>query len=189
MAERTGASQGIGEALLPRQRRLFRWWHRVRDGTLSRPQFRVQVNRLRQGFQTVLAEAAALPIEADENTPLAKTVPRCRRLLKIEPALWTFVYPHDVEPTNNAAERALRPAVIWRRTSFGSQSQGGSEFVTRMLTVTTSLKAQGRNVLDFLMQAFLAARKGEEPPSLLPQAEVTASPPLNDRLLLSAHKD
>lgn len=189
MTERTGASQRIGEALLRRQRRLFRWWHRVRDGTLSRPQFIVQVNRLRQGFQTELAEAAALPITADENTPLAKTVRTCRRLLKIEPALWTFVYTQGVEPTNNAAERALRPAVIWRRTSFGSQSQGGSEFVTRMLTVTTSLKAQGRNILAFLTQAFLAARKDEAAPSLLPPVEVQASPLLNDTLLLSPHKD
>ena len=74
-----------------------------------------------------------------------------------------------VEPTNNAAERALRPAVIWRKTSFGAQSQRGSQFVARLLTVTTSLKAQGRNILDFLTQACLAARTEKEPPSLIPQ--------------------
>ena len=173
MAERIGASNEIGEALLRRQHRLFRWWHQVRDGTLSREQFIQQVSHLRQGFKADLAEAAALPIEPDEKTPLAKTVRTCRRLLKIEPALWTFVYTPGVEPTNNAAERALRPAVIWRRTSFGTQSQNGSQFVARMLTVTTSLKAQGRNILDFLSQACLAARSGKAPPSLLPQDEQT----------------
>ena len=173
MAERIGASNEIGEALLRRQHRLFRWWHRVRAGTLSREQFIQQVSPLRQGFKAVLAEAAALPIEPDEKTPLAKTVRTCRRLLKIEPALWTFVYTSGVEPTNNAAERALRPAVIWRRTSFGAQSQNGSQFVARMLTVTTSLKAQGRNILDFLSQACLAARSGKAPPSLLPQDKQT----------------
>lgn len=186
MAERTGASSEIGDALLRRQKRLFRWWHRVRDGTLSREQFIAQVNYLRCGFKTVLEEAASLPIEPGEKTPFAKTVRTCRRLLKVEPALWTFVYTNDVEPTNNAAERALRPAVIWRRTSFGSQSQGGSEFVTRMLTVTTSLKAQGRHILDFLSQVFLATRKGDVAPSLLPQPELPVSPPPTDRILPAA---
>lgn len=186
MAERSGASHEIGDALLRRQKRLFRWWHRVRDGTLSREQFRAQVKCLRRGFKTVLEEAAALPIEPDETTPLAKTVRTCRRLLKVEPALWTFVFTPDVEPTNNAAERALRPAVIWRRTSFGSQSQGGSEFVSRMLTVTTSLNAQGRPILDFLTPVFVAKRKGEKAPSLLPQPKWSVSTPPTDRLLPAA---
>ncbi len=179
MVQRIGASNEIGEALLRRQRRLFRWWHCVRDGTLSRDQFIEQVTRLRQGFKTVLEEAAALPIEPNEKTPLAKTVRTCRRLLKVESALWTFVDTPGVEPTNNAAERALRPAVIWRRTSFGAQSQSGSQFVARMLTVTTSLKAQGRNILDFLTQACLAARTGKAVPSLIPQAAEQADTPLS----------
>ncbi|MEM9819354.1 MAG: transposase, partial [Cyanobacteria bacterium P01_D01_bin.6] len=99
----------------------------------------------------------------------AKTVRTCRCLLKVEPALWTFVFTPGVEPTNNAAERALRPAVIWRQTSFGSQAQSGSQFVARLMTVTTSLKAQGRNILEFLTQAYSATRTGKEPPSLIPQ--------------------
>jgi transposase len=84
----------------------------------------------------------------------------------------TLVYTPDVEPTNNAAERALRPAVIWRRTSFGSQSEAGSQFVSWMLTVSTSLKAQNRPVLEVLTHACRAARLGQEPPSLLPEAEM-----------------
>lgn len=172
MAERTGVSQETGEALLRRQRRLFRWWHRVRDGTLKREQFIAQVNHLRQGVKTILAETAALPIEADEKSPFAKTVRTCRRLLKVEPALWTFVYTVGVEPTNNAAEQALRPAVIWRKTSFGAQSNRGSQFVARLLTVSASLKAQGRDMLDFLAQACLANRAGTQPPSLLPQQQL-----------------
>ena len=186
MAERTGAAHEIGDALLRRQRRLFRWWHRVRDGTLSREQFMAQVRYLRHGFKRVLEEAASLPIEPDEKTPLAKTVRTCRRLLKVEPALWTFVFTTDVEPTNNSAERALRPAVIWRRTSFGAQSQSGSEFVARMLTVTSSLSAQGRHLLDFLIQTFLAKRKGQQAPSLLPQPELSVSTTPADRLLPAA---
>jgi transposase len=171
IAERSGVSHEIGEALLRRQRRLFRWWHRVRDGTLSRPNFIELVNPLRAGFKAELVAATALPLTHAEKTPLAKTIRTCQQLLQVEPALWTFVQTPGVEPTNNAAERALRPAVIWRRTSFGSQSNGGSRFVSRMLTVVTSLKAQHRNVLDFLTQTCAATRLNRPTPSLLPQAE------------------
>jgi transposase len=73
-----------------------------------------------------------------------------------------------IEPTNNAAERALRPAVIWRRTSLGSQSALGSQFVARMLTVMLTLHAQQRNVLEYMTTACEAARQGEPAPSLLP---------------------
>jgi transposase len=83
--------------------------------------------------------------------------------------LWLFVNVEGVEPTNNAAERAIRPAVIWRRTSFGSQTKAGSTFVSRMLTVVTSLKFQHRNVLEFMALAVDAQRHGTEVPSLLPK--------------------
>jgi hypothetical protein len=172
IAQRSGVSQAIGESLLRRQRRLFHWWHRVRDGTLSRETFGQMVVHLRAGFKAELEAASRLPIGEREQTPLAKTVRTCQKLLQVEAALWTFVYTPDVEPTNNAAERALRPAVIWRRTSFGSQSEAGSQFVSRMLTVSTSLKAQKRPVLEVLTQACQAARLGQEPPSLLPEAEI-----------------
>jgi hypothetical protein len=90
-------------------------------------------------------------------------------LLNVEPALWLFVSVEGVEPTNNAAERAIRPAVIWRRTSFGSQTQDGSTFVSRMLTVVTTLKSQHRNVLEFLASSVKATRERQPSPSLLPQ--------------------
>jgi hypothetical protein len=80
-----------------------------------------------------------------------------------------FITVEGVEPTNNAAERAIRPAVIWRRTSFGSQSKAGSDFVARMLSVVTTLKSQRRNVLEFMTHAVVAARGGQPAPSLLPE--------------------
>jgi hypothetical protein len=104
-------------------------------------------------------------------TPLAKTVRTCCQLLKAESALWLFVRVEGLEPTNNAAERAIRPAVLWRRVSFGSQSEAGSLFVARMLTVVTSLRSQNRNVLEFMTEAILASRRGTSSPSLLPQSE------------------
>jgi len=182
MAERTGASQEIGTALLARGYRLFHWWHKVRDGTLSKELFIEAVELLRWGMHQELMSAAAIEIGWREKSPLAKTVRTCRKLLKVEAALWTFVYREGVEPTNNSAERALRPAVIWRNLSFGSQSQAGSEFVSRMLTVNHSLKLQGRSVLDFLTQSCLAARLGEQPPSLIPVVQEPAV--LNPRPLI-----
>jgi transposase len=122
MSERTGVSQEIGLALLRRQKRLFRLWPQVRDGTLSRTDFQVKVTLLRRGFKAELTKAVALLSTPREKTPLAKTLRTCQELLKWEAALWTFVEHPGIEPTNNAAEQALRPAVIWRRLSFGSQS-------------------------------------------------------------------
>ncbi len=160
-----------------------RLWHRVRDGTLSRSEFQSLVSPLRQRVKDLLAQGADYPIGSSEKTPLAKTVRTCRQLLKVEPALWLFVTVEGLEPTNNAAERAIRPAVLWRRTSFGSQSQAGSVFVARMLTVVTSLRSQNRNVLEFMTQAVRASRQGTLPPSLLPQPSQS---PLWDSMDLSA---
>ncbi len=118
------------------------------------------------------APGADYQIGSREKTPLAKTVPTCRQLLKVEPALWLFVTVEGLEPTNNAAERAIRPAVLWRRTSFGSQSEAGSTFVARMLTVVTTLRSQNRNVLEYMRMAITAARSGQSAPSLLPETAV-----------------
>ena len=184
MAERTGASQEIGTALLERGYRLFHWWHKVRDGTLSKELFIEAVELLRVGLHQELMSAALIEIGSKEKSPLAKTVRTCRKLLKVEAALWTFVYRDGVEPTNNSAERALRPAVIWRNLSFGSQSQAGSEFVSRMLTVNHSLKLQGRSILDFLTQSCLAARLGMPHPSLIPAADDIPNPNPTTLILL-----
>jgi len=73
-----------------------------------------------------------------------------------------------VEPTNNAAERALRHAVCWRKTSFGTDSAAGSRFVERMLTTIESCRRQSRDLLDFLVEAVAAHRSGGTPPSLIP---------------------
>jgi transposase len=171
MCERSGVSAEIGAALRRRQKRLFRLWHQVRDGTLSRDAFQLKVELLRRGFKHELTRAVDLIDTPNEQSPLAKTLRTCKELLKWEAALWTFVTHPGIEPTNNAAEQALRPAVIWRRLSFGTQSTAGSQFVARMLTVISTLKLQERDVLEFLTQACRASRFGHPMPSLLPQAQ------------------
>ena len=168
IAERRGASQPIGEGLLAQARHLFKLWHRVRDGTLSRAAFATAVVEIRAAVQQWLAEGAAYQTARGEQSARARTARTCRGLLKVQDAFWLFVRVAGLEPTNNAAERALRPAVIWRRTSLGTQSTGGSEFVARMLTVVLTLRAQQRNVLDYLTTACAAARQGSPAPTLLP---------------------
>jgi hypothetical protein len=168
IAERSGIAGDLGQALLKQQRLLFEQWYRVRDGTLSRTDFAQVVQPIRDQVHQLLTEGASYDIAPKEKMPLAKTVRTCQQLLKVEPALWAFVTSEGVEPTNNAAERALRPAVLWRKNSFGSQSAEGSLFVARMLTVVTSLRAQNRPVLEYLVQACRATRQGQPAPSLLP---------------------
>jgi transposase len=162
MAEAGGSAGAIGEALGMCARQFFHWWHRVRDGTLQRSSFCVYVAQLRIEVRALLREGASC-----ED---AKSAALCRSLLQHEPALWTFVYKHGVEPTNNPAERALRPVVLWRKGSFGTQSRVGSDFAERILTTVATLRQQQRNVLDYVTTACTAALHHQLAPSLLPFA-------------------
>jgi transposase len=166
MAERADPSATIGQTLLGIETAVFEIWHDLRAGVISYAGLREQLHPLRQ--QLIAQLRAATRLEAGGKTPLDKTARTCAQILKVEPALWTFSHHPGVEPTNNASERALRPAVIWRKVSLGSQSQAGSEFVAQALTVITSLKAQNRPILDYLSDVFTAARAGLAIPSLLP---------------------
>jgi transposase len=77
-------------------------------------------------------------------------------ILTMHNSLFSFVYIACVEPANNFAERQIRHGVMWRKTSFGSDSKDGSRFVERMLTVVISMRSQGRRILDFLVQSLSA---------------------------------
>jgi transposase len=159
-SERTGETARIGVALLAVEKQFFALWYRVRDGTLAWADFQVAMQPLMARVKTLLQEGVA---GAD-----AKAQGTCRNLLKREAALWTFVWETGVEPTNNCAERPLRRAVLWRRRSFGTQSEAGSQFVERILTAVTTLRQQRRDVLDNLTAACLAAISNTPAPSLLP---------------------
>jgi transposase len=145
MAERTGEPQEIGEALLAQTKEVFRLWHELRDGTISRRKFRRLLTPVRQRLKELL--------DAGSECRHGKTRRTCRQMRRLEEACWTFARVEGVEPTNNAAERALRRAVLWRRKSFGTQSTEGSRFVERILTVVTSLRQQGRDVMEYLTRA------------------------------------
>jgi len=152
----------IGQALVAETKVMFQWWHELKAGGLTRSGFQERMAPLMARVEALLEECAACSHK--------KSAGRCREILKLRAALWMFVTHEGVEPTNNAAERALRPAVIWRKLSFGSGSERGSRFVERMLTVAATCRQQGRNVLDYLVAACEAHARGEQSPSLVPQA-------------------
>jgi transposase len=160
LTERGGEAARLGRAMLKDAARMFARWHRVRDGTLAHRHFWREMRPLRRRVERRLRRGTH---GAD-----AKAAGTCRALLKLAPALWTFIDLPGVEPTNNAAERALRPAVLWRKRSFGAHSAAGSRFAERMLTVATTLKQQRRNVVDYVTQASLASLHAQPAPSLLP---------------------
>jgi transposase len=170
--QRGGPSERIGEGLLEEHDRMFAWWHRVRDGTLQRSTFRVYMRTVRKRVEALLAEGAALLHVKNMPDAHRSTARSCAQILKVAPALWTFVQVDGVEPTNNAAERAVRHPVIWRKISYGTHSANGSRFVERILTTHATLSQQGRDVLTFLRDARDAALLKRAPPSLLPAAPV-----------------
>jgi transposase len=166
MAERSGVSAEIGQALLDITHDVFALWYDFRTGMIGRAGLREQLWPLRQDLKQVLREAISFGTKG--KTPLDKTARTCAQILKVEPAIWTFAEYPGVEPTNNAAERAIRPAVLWRKVCLGAQSQAGAEFVAAALTLIMSLKSQDRSILDYLTDVFDAHGRRLPMPSLLP---------------------
>ena len=158
--ERGGVSAAVGQTLLDEIGRMFHWWHRLRDGTLSRRSFQVYMRSLRGRFE------AGLRLGAASDHP--KTSKTCANLLRHSDALWTFVRVAGVEPTNNAAEQTVRHPVLIRNVSYGTHSEAGSRFIERILTVHATLRRQERDIVAFLRDACVARLHGQQAPSLLP---------------------
>jgi len=161
MIDRGGAGAAVGESLLEQADVLFGWWPWVRDGTWAPATFQGYMRGLRGAFQQEL--------EAGARCACPQTAATCQELLKVETAVWTFARVPGLDPTNNAAERALRHPVQWRKTSYGTDSLAGSHFVENLLTVVATCRQQDRNVLDYLTRCCQALYTGVPPPSLLPQ--------------------
>jgi transposase len=160
LVDRGGPGQALGEELLTFTADVFHWWYRVRDGTLSQASLRTYIEEQRPRLRDLLARGRVCGC--------AKAAALCAGLWEWEPALWAFVRAEVVEPTNNAAELALRPAVLWRSRSQGSRSEAGCRFVERMLTAVQTLRVRQRNVLAYLQEAITAHRAKLPAPQLLP---------------------
>lgn len=141
-SERDGPAGEIGADLLKYTRLIFRYWHDYQDGKLKQETFRAWMSPLQLQLEALLARAAAADINLLSGS--------CANMLAHKDALWTFVTHDGVEPTNNHAEREIRGFVLWRRRSFGTQSQRGNLFAERLMTVTHTARKQQKNVLLFL---------------------------------------
>jgi transposase len=167
MIDRDGDGAEVGRQLLWESNKLFESWHKVRDGTIRRSTFLQTVSWLRPMVRSSLGRGAVCACP--------KTATTCGELLRLWECLWTFTRVEGVEPTNNAAERALRHAVIWRRISGGTDSEGGSRFVERMLSAVATCRQRGVPVLEYLTGCHRARLNGQPIPSLVPDAPATAS--------------
>lgn len=167
LADRKDDARAIGEAAKREIRQLFGLWHGMRAGQFDRRTLRARLRPVQARFKTLLRRAAR------QDHPAAGGL--ARSLLRHWASLWTFARVEGVEPTNNHAERTLRPAVLWRKSSFGHQSEGGKEFVERLLSVVGSLRLQGRDVLAYLEAACRGGRHATAVPALVPSAPPAAS--------------
>jgi transposase len=158
--DRKDAGAPIGRRLLELSEQMFALWRKVRVRALRRASFRRSMALMRNEIVSLLREAAACPAP--------KTAGMAKQILKLEAALFTFVDHTGIDPTNNSAERAVRHAVMYRKTSFGTHSDAGSRFVERILTTIATLRQQKRNVLEFVADAYQARLLRLQPPSLLP---------------------
>ena len=162
LSERTGKDAELGQSLVDTTDTMFHLWHAFQDGELLRAELSCEMSRVSERTQSLL--------EQGTRSECNKTARHCASVLKYQEALWTFVHHEDVEPTNNQAERDLRHAVLLKKLSHGTRSPAGSRFLERILTVTASLTAQGRKVLDFLAESLRAHQESRSPPCLLPSS-------------------
>lgn len=166
LASTAAATRFCGEALAL-QRQLFRLWQRFRGDPHSRgaPLTRADlIAKVRPIEKRFFALA-----ERHVNAADAAVSNLARALFVHHPHFFTFVYEEGVEPTNNAAERALRTAVQWRKIMFGTRSTEGELAVARLLTITRTCQLQEVNLFAYLTAAICAHRRRHAVPSLLPQ--------------------
>jgi len=146
----------LGHDLMRPTRALFRHWSRCRDGTITRRGFERLMQPIRDEIDSLLLRGFGTAADG-----------MCRELRHHRDWLWTFLEVDGVEPTNNAAERSLRHAVIWRKLSFGTQSANGSRFVETLLTTIETCRQQHRSVFEFVTQTIEAHFHNRNTPSLL----------------------
>jgi transposase len=162
MVYRHNVGSAIGRELLALSGQMLGWWKRVRDGTLTKARFagRMHAEReFRVRFRAVLARGS--------TCGCAKTAGTCRELLRRDVSLFLFAFVSGVEPTNTAAECALRLGVLWRKMSHGPKSVMGSKYLGCIWSVVETCRQKGRSGWDFLTDCMAAAAEGRIVPSLL----------------------
>ena len=157
-----GVDAECGRQMRAFERRLWSTVHRLENDEIDRSSYDRRMKLLRGEVHRALSGWAA------SGDPKVGVAAMCKNLLDLEPALWTFVENPHASPTNNLAERDIRHPVIWRRSSFGTDSARGSRFVERILTVVATCRKQTRSAFRFLSEYLMAAWAGHSRPQLIP---------------------
>ena len=157
-SQRDGPAGAIGRDLLNYTGILFEYWHEYQAGRLDQTTFLTWMRPLRVQVEALLGRAVAENLRGVSGS--------CADILAHKDALWTFVHHDAVDPTNNHAERELRAFVLWRKRSFGTQSERGNLFAERIMTVAHTARKQNKDVLPFLTACCAARRAGTVAPLL-----------------------
>ncbi len=159
-AEGLAEQKAFGEAGLALTRRLFKAWHAF-DAHQDRRRLKREMKPIQTELRKLLDRAARKSARTRYHGRFA------RNLLKIWPALFTFVTVEGVEPTNNAAERSLRGPVIHRKLSHGTRTADGERFVERALSASVTCRLQGRSLYTYLSELLTAHPRGDPLPTLV----------------------
>ena len=114
-----------------------------------------------QRFATIDALRSETAVWQEPN---AKRI--AKRLLKHQGELTAFLHDKDLDATNNAAERALRPAVVMRKITGGSRSQNGAQAWATLASLMKTATQQNHNLLDTIRSMLIAAWSSERPPAM-----------------------
>lgn len=157
-----GQVKRMGHDLMRQHVQLFKYWRKYKAGKIKWSTFQAYVRPIRDEVRCLLLRG--------KFSGNSKLVGFCEELYDRREHLWTFTRVEGIEPTNNTAERALRPAVIYRKLSFGTQSSAGSRYLERILTLSETCRLQNRNAYEYLIEAMEAKFAGKPAPSLLPDS-------------------
>jgi len=162
ISEREGAPGKLGKKLVKAAREVIAIHHRYLQDEHDLAWLRSELQPLREQIEQLLQQGARGHHQRTANF--------CSGLLKDYDALWTFCDVQNIQIplTNNAAERALRHAVLMRKIQGGTQSEQGNRWAERIMSVRETLRLQHRPVLDYLISAATAAHHGQPAPSILP---------------------
>jgi transposase len=159
-SERDGVAGAVGRDLLDAIGVMFTYWYDFKAGKIDRATLAKRMVPLRAQVEATLERAVAAEIAGLSGS--------CADILEHRAALWTFVEEQGVPPTNNHAEREIRDFVLWRKRSYGTQSERGNRFAERIMTVTHTARKLQKNVFQFLTACCRAWTNGTQAPLLLP---------------------
>ncbi|HEY4829145.1 MAG TPA: IS66 family transposase [Solirubrobacteraceae bacterium] len=159
-SEGLAEQKAFGEQGLELSRRVFAAWRAFKHSHHDRERLAAEIAPIQTDLRRLLEEASPKSRRTRWHRRFANN------LLKVWPALWTFLTVEGVEPTNNPAERALRAPVIHRKVSLGTQSKHGERFAERALSAAATCRLQSRSLFTYLSELLIAHARGDPFPAL-----------------------